>query len=202
MKLRLAMLTLLLALPALALPALAQQQPRNQVTIMREIDSDRYDPHRTTALAGGEVLTMLSDTLVSIDFDMRSIRPGLAERWEVSPDGLVYTFHLRQGVTFCDGKPFTADDVIFSVNRSRAQGSNLQAVMGSVKEMRKIDDLTIEGTRCTALNAADLNQDGHVNGGDLGLLLSQWGTAGSADLNHDGIVDGNDLGQLLAAWTN
>jgi hypothetical protein len=65
-----------------------------------------------------------------------------------------------------------------------------------------IDDLSIEGTRCTALNPADLNLDGHVNGGDLGILLSQWGTAGSADLNHDGIVDGNDLGQLLAAWTN
>ncbi len=76
-----------LAAIGLAGIAEAQTQPRNQITIMREIDSDRYDPHRSTALAAGEVITMLSDTLVNLDFDMRTIRPGLAERWEVSPDG-------------------------------------------------------------------------------------------------------------------
>ena len=101
----------------LALPSFAQTQPRSQVTIMREIDADRYDPHRSTALAAGEVLTMLSDTLVSMDYDMRSIRPGLAERWEVSPDGRIYTFYLRSDVTFCDGKPFTAADMAYSINR-------------------------------------------------------------------------------------
>ena len=106
-----------LAAFGLALAATAQTQPRNQITIMREIDSDRYDPHRSTALAAGEVMTMMSDTLVSIDFDMRTIRPGLAERWEVSPDGRTYTFHLRTDVTFCDGKAFTAEDMAFSLNR-------------------------------------------------------------------------------------
>ena len=69
--------------------------------------------------------------------------PALAARWE-QPSPTVWRFHLRPGVKFSDGSPFTADDVIFSVQRSRAQGSNLQAVMGSVKEIRKIDDLTIE----------------------------------------------------------
>ena len=71
------------------------------------------------------------------------LEPALAVRWE-QPSPTVWRFHLRPNVKFSDGTPFTADDVIFSVNRSRAQGSNLQAVMGSVKEMRKIDDLTIE----------------------------------------------------------
>jgi peptide/nickel transport system substrate-binding protein len=109
----------LAALAAAGLPfaAGAQAPARNQVAIMREIDADRYDPHRTTALATGEVMTMLSDTLVAMDYDMRSIRPLLAERWEVSPDGLTYTFHLRRDVTFCDGKPFTAEDMAFSLNR-------------------------------------------------------------------------------------
>ena len=50
-------------------------------------------------------------------------------------------------------------------------------------------------------NPADLNGDGAVDGIDLGILLSQWGTDGTADLNDDGIVDGIDLGQLLGAWT-
>jgi hypothetical protein len=47
---------------------------------------------------------------------------------------------------------------------------------------------------------ADLNGDGNVNGDDLGILLSQWGTDGTADLNGDQWVDGIDLGILLGAW--
>lgn len=48
---------------------------------------------------------------------------------------------------------------------------------------------------------ADLNHDGFVNGADLGLMLSAWGTDNPlADLNHDGVVDGADLGSLLADW--
>jgi len=50
---------------------------------------------------------------------------------------------------------------------------------------------------------ADLNDDGFVNGDDLGILLSQWGectTSCSADFNNDGFVNGDDLGVLLAAW--
>lgn len=47
---------------------------------------------------------------------------------------------------------------------------------------------------------ADLNADGSVNGGDLGVLLAQWGGPGSADLNGSGTVDGADLGLLLASW--
>ncbi len=47
----------------------------------------------------------------------------------------------------------------------------------------------------------DLNGDGVVNGGDLGILLLNWGTNGLGDLNQDGIVDGADLGDLLNAWT-
>jgi len=47
----------------------------------------------------------------------------------------------------------------------------------------------------------DFNGDGLVDGQDLGVMLSQWGTDGSADLNGDGLVDGSDLGMLLANWT-
>ena len=51
---------------------------------------------------------------------------------------------------------------------------------------------------------ADLNQDGVVNGADLGIMLGAWGPCPSspcpADLNNDGSVDGADLGTLLGAW--
>ncbi|MEM1345330.1 MAG: ABC transporter substrate-binding protein [Pseudomonadota bacterium] len=101
----------------LAMACLPIAAPAQTVTIVREVETDRYDPHRTTARAASEVLFMLADTLVSLDFDMKTIAPGLAERWEVSEDGLTYTFHLKEGVSFCDGRAMTADDVVYSLNR-------------------------------------------------------------------------------------
>ena len=47
---------------------------------------------------------------------------------------------------------------------------------------------------------ADLTGDGFVDGSDLGILLSQWGTDGTADLDFDGVVGGGDIGLLLASW--
>ena len=68
------------------------------ITVVREVDSDRYDPQRSTARGASEVLFMLGDTLVSLDYDMQTIKPGLAESWTQSPDGLTYVFNLRRDV--------------------------------------------------------------------------------------------------------
>jgi peptide/nickel transport system substrate-binding protein len=134
---------------AVAMPvadALAQPAPRNTLVVMREIDADRYDPHRSTARGAGEIIYMMSDTLVSLDWDMRTVRPGLAERWEISPDGKTYTFHLRRDVTFCDGRPMTADDVVYSINRWIAPEtrSPVRWRAGPVKEIRARDPHTVE----------------------------------------------------------
>jgi peptide/nickel transport system substrate-binding protein len=104
-----------LAATALATPLMAQTP--TSITVVREVDSDRYDPPRSTARAGSEILFMLGDTLVTLDFDMKTVRPGLATSWTVSPDGKTYTFKLRDDVTFCDGKKMTADDVVYSIKR-------------------------------------------------------------------------------------
>ena len=126
--------------------ALAQATPRNTLTILREIDADTYDPARTTALAAGEAIYLMSDTLVSMDWDQRTIRPGLAESWTISEDGRVYTFKLRQGVTFCDGKPFTAKDVVYSINRwaDPATRSPSRWRAGPIEEVKALDDHTVE----------------------------------------------------------
>lgn len=58
----------------------------------------------------------------------------------------------------------------------------------------------VAGTVSPRSVPGDLDGDGHVDGADLGILLSQWGAAGSADLDGSGTVDGADLGALLAAW--
>ena len=59
------------------------------------------------------------DRLVETDTvdGVAQIVPGLADSWDISEDGLTYTFHLHEGVTFHNGDAFTADDVVYTVNR-------------------------------------------------------------------------------------
>ena len=61
--------------------------------------------------------TLLMEDLTVSDVDVPQIIPGLAERWEVSEDGLEYTFFLRKGVKFHDGTEFTAETVEWNIRR-------------------------------------------------------------------------------------
>jgi peptide/nickel transport system substrate-binding protein len=72
------------------------------------------------------------------------IIPGLAERWEILEGARVWRFHLRRGVTFAGGEPFTADDVIFSAQRVRSETSDLRVRIPNGAEFVKIDDFTVE----------------------------------------------------------
>ena len=54
------------------------------------------------------------DTLISFKEDAKKAQPLLAESWDISPDGKTYTFHLRHGVTFHNGQPFTSADVKYT----------------------------------------------------------------------------------------
>jgi len=100
---------------------------------------DPYTRQETFLLAFN---SHIYEPLVRRNRDMQP-EPALAERWE-QPSPTIWRFHLRRGVTFTDGTPFTADDVVFSAQRARAQGSNVQSFLASVKEVRKIDDHTVE----------------------------------------------------------
>ncbi len=100
---------------------------------------DPYTRQETFLLAFG---SHIYEPLVRRNNKMEP-EPALAERWE-QPSPTVWRFHLRRGVKFTDGTPFTADDVVFSAQRARAPGSNVQGVLASVKEVRKIDDHTVE----------------------------------------------------------
>lgn len=74
------------------------------------------DPHQGLSSELGIFLTSVYDPLVWQTQEGKFV-PGLAERWEVSPDGKVYTFYLRKGVKFHDGTPFNAEAVKFSFDR-------------------------------------------------------------------------------------
>lgn len=126
-----------------AVPALAQQKA--PLSILRVIDADNYDPIRSTATAAAEVMYMLADTLVSVDFDMKTIKPGLADSWTISPDGMTYTFKIRKDVKFCDGRPMTIDDVVYSLKRwtDPANKSPVSFRGGPVKDIRADGDSTL-----------------------------------------------------------
>jgi peptide/nickel transport system substrate-binding protein len=72
-----------------------------------------------------------------------NIIPGLAERWE-TPEPLRWRFHLRKGVKFHNGNPFTADDVVFSAQRVRAAGSDLRTRLPADAQFVKVDDHTVD----------------------------------------------------------
>ena len=74
-------------------------------------EPDTLNPWVTVLVTSSDVCTGVFDGLMRFDSDVQLI-PGLAESFEISEDGLIYTFHLRQGVTFHDGAPFTAADVV------------------------------------------------------------------------------------------
>ena len=77
-----------------------------------------FDPIRTNANADIWVFNNMNAFLVRANRDATEIIPDLAERWEISDDGLTYTFHLREA-KFSDGSPVTSADVAFSLTRLR-----------------------------------------------------------------------------------
>jgi peptide/nickel transport system substrate-binding protein len=102
---------------------------------------DPYTLKETTTIAHhGHVY----EGLVARDKDLKII-PALAESWE-TPEPTRWRFHLRKGVKFHNGDPFTADDVLFSAERVRAKGSNFLTNVPADAKFTKIDDFTVDVT--------------------------------------------------------
>ena len=70
--------------------------------------------------------------------------PALAESWEVSSDGLVWTFHLRKGVKFHDGEPFNAEAVKYSFERTMEMGLGAAFILSPISEINVLDDYTVQ----------------------------------------------------------
>jgi oligopeptide transport system substrate-binding protein len=80
-------------------------------------DPPTLDPHLTTDTTSAGVVVEIFGGLVALSTDLELV-PDLAESWKISEDGLVYTFTLRPEAKFHDGKPVTADDFKWSINRA------------------------------------------------------------------------------------
>ena len=101
---------------AAATPAAAAPQPGGTLVIAFNADPETFDPHVTTALLATRAFALVYNNLIERDYD-GSFKPGLATSWDISPDGKVYTFHLRSGVKFHSGKTLTSADVKWTFER-------------------------------------------------------------------------------------
>ncbi|CAN5819210.1 ABC transporter substrate-binding protein [soil metagenome] len=108
-------------------------------------EPDRFDPHLTTAFSSFQILENVYDTLVQPGDDLQ-MEAALAESWEISEDNLTWTFILREGVTFHNGRELTADDVVYSYERIMDPDTAAANAFrfGSVESVTAVDDLTVE----------------------------------------------------------
>lgn len=136
--------TLTLSAAALALVA-SGALARDSITIGMQLEPPNLDPTGGAAAAIDEVVyANVFEGLTRYRAD-GSIAPALAQSWTVSEDGLTYTFTLRSGVKFHDGTDMTADDVKFSLDRARAEGStNAQkALFAGISDVSVGNDTTV-----------------------------------------------------------
>ena len=113
------------------------------VTFLRSVDSTSADP---VLWHNPDIWPFLSvyDQLIKVGNDGVSLAPGLAEKWDTSTDGLTYTFHIRQGVKFSDGTDMTTDDIIWSLQRAKAdQKGGWNFSLMQVKDMTATDANTV-----------------------------------------------------------
>ncbi len=114
--------------------------------MMKSLDAPHYDAQRTTWSPTSDIVNMVQDTLVALDWDGKTPIPYLAKSWSVSEDGRIYTFKLREDVQFCSGKKFTAEDVVYSFKRLKDPETRAPYAWraGDIKEVRAVDPYTVD----------------------------------------------------------
>ncbi|MEB2288056.1 MAG: ABC transporter substrate-binding protein [Anaerolineae bacterium] len=122
--------------------AAAQGEEKVLVVGLSE-DYKSLDPSRAYEPGGSLIHVSVYDTLVTFPSDsVGEILPNLAASWDISDDGLVYTFALRDDVVFSNGDPLTAEDVVFSFNRMKNLKGNPSFLADTIASVEATDDLT------------------------------------------------------------
>jgi peptide/nickel transport system substrate-binding protein len=131
-----------IAFSTLALGASAPQAADRALRWSTAGDVLTFDFHAATDSFSQNFTALVYEQLVQRGKDT-NLEPALAESWELR-DPLHWRFHLRKGVKFQDGTPLTADDVVFSVQRSQHPNASNRALTTRLGKPRKLDDLTVE----------------------------------------------------------
>ncbi|MBI2907634.1 MAG: ABC transporter substrate-binding protein [Chloroflexi bacterium] len=139
-------------LPPALTPAPREEQPKYGGVLRRwgRLDAPGFDPHHETAYDTVQVIALAYEGLLEYDpLKQEEIAAGLAESWELSKDGKAYTLKLRQGVRWHDGKPFTAEDVKFSLERIKDPPRGVRS--GFKDFLEAVERVQIEDARTVRL---------------------------------------------------
>jgi oligopeptide transport system substrate-binding protein len=131
-----------------------RHEPAADLTIVNSLEPETLDPALLTAQADMRIVAGLFEGLTRLEPVQARAVPGLAERWEISPDGKIYTFHLRTNLQWSTGAPITAADVVYSWRRTLdpATASDYAGQLYYVKNAEdfntgKIKDPSLVGVR-------------------------------------------------------
>lgn len=117
-----------------------------EITYGLTLEPSGLDPHIHASSELGIPLRSVYDTLVFRDVETLEFVPGLAETWDISPDGLTYTFTLRQDVTFHDGTPFNAEAVRVNLERvldPALNSAKAASLLGPVERVEVLGDYQV-----------------------------------------------------------
>lgn len=153
-------------LPLVAQPVAAQDEKTLRIGVTQTATALGLNPFQATASMDYVLMADVYDLLISFGTDL-SPQPGLAESWEASPDGLTWTYKIRQGATWHDGQPATAEDVAYTFNYIR----NSQDPAYTGPEAPDGNDADADGSADNPLTSFDNALD-LVNGLESSRILS------------------------------
>lgn len=147
------LLSLVIMLTLISLPVTAESKsPDNDLVVALQADATNLDPHVSGNGISNLMTLAMYETLIYFDENLK-LQPRLAESWEMSDDGMQYTFKLRQGVKFTDGEPFNAEACVANYVRGRDDESlRVHSRMAAIADMKSVDEYTLLVTLAKADN--------------------------------------------------
>ena len=143
MRMRAMMLVLLVLTLVLVVPPLASAAYKKTMVAVHYVDPQVIDPHVARAYSSLIIPIQLYDKLVDYKGATTEIEPRLATSWKMEPDGRTWSFTLRRGVKFHDGREFKADAVKFSFERLLALGQEPAGLYRALDRVEIVDDYTV-----------------------------------------------------------
>lgn len=127
-------------------PTPTEEPEERSLTIAVVNDPTTMDPHARDSSTELQISNHVYDALVDYNTDL-SLRPALAESWDIINDGYTWQFHLRKGVKFQNGNDFTADDVVYTLDRIMSDDTlQMNVFLFRIDKVEKVDDYTVNIT--------------------------------------------------------
>ncbi|HUR45026.1 MAG TPA: peptide ABC transporter substrate-binding protein [Candidatus Saccharimonadales bacterium] len=141
----------------LFLPGCARKEAPADIVILNGAEPESLDPAIITGQPDGRIGSALWEGLMRLDPKTATPVPALAERWEISPDGKIYTFYMRTNAFWSTGQPITAEDIVYSWRRvaDPATASDYSGQLFFVKNAEAINTGKIKDLTQLAVQALD-----------------------------------------------